>query len=107
MLKHLLSKAVCVGGFCALLLPVGAQAQMKTTYDEILAAAKKEPPVQWCSGMSSSETQPLVAAFRKAYPDVPKINDFECSGQDATQRVLTEWKARVTQVDLLDTDTEI
>ena len=107
MLKHLFSRMVYLAGLGALLLPVSAQAQMKTKYEDILAAAKKEPPVQWCSGMSSAETQPLVDAFKKAYPDVPEINDFECSGQDATQRVLTEWKARVTQVDLLDTDTEI
>jgi ABC-type Fe3+ transport system substrate-binding protein len=103
MLKYLLSTATV----CAFLLPGGAHAQVKATYEEILAAAKKEPSVQWCSGMASVETHPLVAAFKKAYPDVPPINDFECSGQDATQRVLTEWKARVTQVDLLDTDTEI
>ncbi|MEA2983949.1 MAG: hypothetical protein QOD94_203, partial [Alphaproteobacteria bacterium] len=107
MLKHLLSTAAGLAGMCALLIPETSSAQFKATYDEIVAAAKREPPVQWCSGMSAKETQPLVNAFKKAYPDVPEVNDFECSGQDATQRVLTEWKARVTQVDLLDTDTEI
>ena len=107
MLKHLLSTAAGLAGLCALLVPGSAHAQVKATYDEIVAAAKKEPPVQWCTGMSGKESQPLVNAFKKAYPDVPEVNDFECSGQDATQRVLTEWKARITQVDLLDTDTEI
>jgi ABC-type Fe3+ transport system substrate-binding protein len=107
MLKRLLSTAAGVAGLCALLLPGSAHAQVKATYDEIVAAAKKEAPVQWCTGMSAKESQPLVNAFKKAYPDVPEVNDFECSGQDATQRVLTEWKARITQVDLLDTDTEI
>jgi len=107
MLKHVFSSAAGLAGFCALFLATDAQAQFKTKYEDILAAAKREPPVQWCTGMSEKESQPLVNAFKKAYPDVPEVNDFECSGQDATQRVLTEWKARVTQVDLLDTDTEI
>ena len=107
MLKHLLSTAAWVAGLCALLLPGATHAQVKATYDEIVAAAKKEPAVQWCTGMSAKETQPLVDAFKKLYPDVAEVNDFECAGQDAVQRVLTEWKARVTQVDLLDADTEI
>jgi ABC-type Fe3+ transport system substrate-binding protein len=107
MLKHLLSTAAGLAGLCTLLMPEGSYAQVKATHDEIVAAAKKEPPVQWCTGLSAKESQPLVNAFKKEYPDVPEVNDFECSGQDATQRVLTEWKARTTQVDLLDTDTEI
>lgn len=107
MLKHLLSTAACMGGLCAFLVPGGAQAQVKATYDEIVAAAKKEPPVQWCTGMTPKETNPLVAAFKKAYPDVPQVNNFECAGQDATQRVLSEWKAGAPQVDLLDADDEI
>ena len=107
MLKHLLSTAVTVAGVCTLLLPQSAQAQFKTTYEEIVAAAKREPAVQWCTGLSQKESRPLVAAFKKAYPDVPQVNDFECSGQDATQRVLSEWKARAPQVDILDADDEV
>src|SRR4029078_729172 len=107
MLKHLLSTAVTVAGVCTLLLPQSAQDQFKTTYEEIVAAAKREPAVQWCTGLSQKESRPLVAAFKKAYPDVPQVNDFECSGQDATQRVLSEWKARAPQVDILDADDEV
>jgi ABC-type Fe3+ transport system substrate-binding protein len=107
MLKCLLSTASGLAGLCALLLPEIGHAQVKATYDEIVAAAKREPPVQWCTGLTPKESHPLVAAFKKAYPDVPAVNDFECSGQDGTQRVLSEWKARAPQVDLLDTDTEI
>lgn len=89
------------------LAPGLAAAQIKASYDDIVAAAKKEPAVQWCTGLTPKESRPLVAEFRKAFPDVPPVNDFECSGQDGTQRVLNEWRARAPQVDLLDTDTEI
>src|SRR5215204_393468 len=102
MLKYRLSAAASVTGFCALLLSGTAHAQFKATYDEIVAAAKREPAVQWCTGLSPKESRPLVAAFKKAFPDVPQVNDFECAGQDATQRVLSEWKARAPQVDILD-----
>jgi hypothetical protein len=61
MLKHLLSTAACIAGLFAFLVPGSAQAQIKATYDEIVAAAKKEPPVQWCTGMTPKETNPLVA----------------------------------------------
>ena len=107
MLKHLLSTVAGLAGLCVLLMPGSAQAQFKATYDEIVAAAKKEPPVQWCTGLSPKESGPLVAAFKKAYPDVPQVNNFECAGQDATQRVLSEWKARAPQVDILDADDEV
>ena len=107
MLNHLMIRAGGIAALCALLLPGHANAQVKATYDEIIAAAKREPPVQWCTGMTPKETNPLVAAFKKAYPDVPQVNNFECAGQDATQRVLSEWKARAPQVDLLDADDEV
>src|SRR5436190_1578560 len=107
MLKHLLSTAGCLAGLSALLVSGSADAQMKTKYEDIVAAAKKEPAVQWCTGLSPKESRPLVAAFKKAFPDVPQVNDFECAGQDATQRVISEWKARAPQVDILDADDEI
>lgn len=91
-----------------LALPGSANAaEFKTTYDEILAAAKQEDPVQWCTGMSPKESQPIVDAFMALFPDVPEPNDFECFSTDATQRVVAEWSAGATQVDVLDTDTEI
>lgn len=82
-------------------------ADFKSTYDEIVAAAKQEPAVQWCTGMEPSESQPIVDAFVALFPDVPEPNDFECFSEDATQRVLSEWVAGATQVDILDTDTEV
>ena len=51
MHKHLLSTAAGLAGLFALL--GSAHAQVKATYDEIVSAAKKEPPVQWCTGMSA------------------------------------------------------
>jgi ABC-type Fe3+ transport system substrate-binding protein len=79
----------------------------KKTYDEIVATAKSEPAVQWCTGLGPDESQPIVDAFMKLYPDVPEPNDFECFGEDATQRVISEWEAGVTQVDIINVDTEI
>ena len=57
--------------------------------------------------MSPKESQPIVDAFVALYPGVPEPNDFECFSEDATQRVVAEWRAGATQVDVLDTDTEI
>lgn len=92
----------------SLALASSAYAQdFKSTYDEIVAAAQEEPAVQWCTGMEPSESQPIVDAFVELFPDVPEPNDFECFGEDATQRVLAEWQAGAPQVDVLDMDTEV
>ena len=93
----------------AMTAPQGsANAQdFKATYQEIVEAAKQEPPVQWCTGMDLDEAQPIVDAFVVMYPDVPKPNAFECFGEEATQRVLSEWSAGVPQVDVLAVDNEI
>ena len=108
MLKKYLTILVAVGAVSAFGASAPASAQgFKSTYDEILAAAKEEAPVQWCTGMGPDELQPIVDAFVKLYPDVPEPNDFECFGEDATQRVVSEWTAGAPQVDILDTDTEI
>jgi ABC-type Fe3+ transport system substrate-binding protein len=108
MLKRLLSISAATGMAAALALPGGAYAEgFEATYDAIVAAAADEPAVQWCTGMEPSESQPIVDAFVALYPDVPEPNDFECSGEAATQRVVTEWGAGAPQVDILDTDTEI
>lgn len=110
MLKHLalLSAATGVAAVFALAPMHGAKAQeIKSTFDEILAAAKEEPPVQWCTGLGPDESQPIVEAFAKAFPGVPEPNDFECFGEDATQRVVAEWTAGAPQSDVLDMDTEI
>jgi iron(III) transport system substrate-binding protein len=97
-----------IGAVLGLALSSGAFAQdFKSTYDEIVAAAKAEPPLQWCTGLGPDESQPIVDAFVKLYPDVPEPNDFECFGEDATQRVISEWTAGVTQVDIINVDTEI
>ena len=56
------------------------------TFDEIVAAAKEEPAVQWCTGLGPDESQPIVEAFAKAFPGVPEPNDFECSGEEASFR---------------------
>lgn len=100
-----------VAGMAALLSAsalCAAQAQeFKSTFDEIVAAAKTEPPVQWCTGFGPDESQPIVEAFVRAFPGVPEPNDFECFGEDATQRVVSEWTAGAPQSDVLDLDTEI
>jgi iron(III) transport system substrate-binding protein len=104
----LIAAAAGIAAPAALMLSASANAaDFKTTYDEIVAAAKEEPPVQCCTGMSPKESQPIVDAFVALYPDVPEPNDFECFSEDATQRVVAEWSAGATQVDVLDTDTEI
>jgi len=87
--------------------PAGAAEGIKSTFAEIVAAAKEEPPVQWCTGLGPDESQPIVEAFAAAFPGVPEPNDFECFGEDATQRVVSEWAAGAPQVDILDMDTEI
>jgi ABC-type Fe3+ transport system substrate-binding protein len=110
MLNRLMSISAATGfaSVVALALASSANAQeFKTTYEEIVEAAKQEPPVQWCTGMEPSESQPIVDAFIALYPDVPEPNDFECAGEDATQRVISEWAAGAPQVDILDADTEI
>jgi ABC-type Fe3+ transport system substrate-binding protein len=107
MLKLLTSTAIGLAALGLSLMPQTAQAQIKSTYAEILAAAKKEPAVQWCTGLSPKESQGLVDAFKKMYPDVPEPNDYECFGQDTTQRVLAEWRARATQADMMDADDEV
>jgi len=110
MLKRLtlILTAAGMAAPAALLLSASVNAaEFKTTYDEILAAAKEEDAVQWCTGMSPKESQPIVDAFVALFPDVPEPNDFECFSEDATQRVVAEWEAGATQVDVLDTDTEI
>lgn len=97
-----------IAAVAALALSAGANAQdFKTTFDEIVAAAKEEPAVQWCTGLGPDESQPIVEAFAKAFPGVPEPNDFECAGEEATQRVVSEWTANATQTDVLDGDTEI
>lgn len=95
----------------AMLISIGlagaaVAAEFKSSFDEIVAAAKEEPPVQWCTGFDASESQPIVEAFTKAFPGVPEPNDFECFGEEATQRVLAEWIAGAPQADIVDADTE-
>lgn len=108
MLNRFLSISAAAGLAGVLALPSIASAQgFKTTYDEILAAAKEEAPVLWCTGLGPDESQPIVDAFLALFPGVPEPNDFECDGESATQRVLTEWNAGAPQVDVLDADTEI
>lgn len=108
MLKRHSTTVASLAALAALLVTGIAQAQdIKTTYADILAAAKKEPPVQWCTGLSPKESGALVQAFTKQYPDVPKPNNIECFGQDTTQRVLSEWRARAPQVDVMDADDEM
>jgi len=68
-------------------------AELKMSYQEIVEAAIGEPAVQWCTGMEPSETQPTVDAFVEMFPDVPEPNDFGCDGEEATQRVVSEWGA--------------
>lgn len=108
MLKLFSTTAVALVATGALLTsaPAGAQG-IKTKYDEIVAAAKKEPAVQWCTGLSPKESKALVDLFAKTFPDVPRPNDFECFGQDTTQRVLAEWRSRTPQVDIMDADDEM
>ena len=102
------SVAAAVAAVMAFASPPRVNAQeIKATFDEIVAAAKEEPAVQWCTGLGPDESQPIVEAFAKAFPGVPEPNDFECFGEDATQRVLSEWTAGAPQVDILDADTEI
>jgi ABC-type Fe3+ transport system substrate-binding protein len=104
------SKAVSIAAGLASALALaatGAQGQeIKSTFDEIVAAAKEEPAVQWCTGMGPDESQPLVEAFAAAFPGVPEPNDFECSGEEATQRVMAEWAAGAPQADVVDADFE-
>ena len=110
MLKRLMSISTAAGvaAVAALSFAAGASAQdFKKTYDEIVEAAKQEPAVQWCTGLDASESQPIVDAFHALYPDVPEPNDFECFGEDATQRVISEWSAGAPQVDILNIDNEI
>lgn len=108
MLNRFLSISAAAGLAGVLALPSIARAQeFKTTFDEIVAAAKEESPVQWCTGLGPDESQPIIDAFLELYPDVPEPNDFECDGESATQRVITEWSAGAPQVDILDADTEI
>jgi ABC-type Fe3+ transport system substrate-binding protein len=97
-----------MAALAALSLSASANAQdFKSTFDEIVAAAKEEPAVQWCTGLGPDESQPIVEAFVKAFPGVPEPNDFECAGEEATQRVVSEWTAGAPQADVLDADTEI
>lgn len=110
MLNRLMSISAATGiaAVAALAVASSANAQdFKTTYEEIVKAAKQEPPVQWCTGLEPSESQPIVDAFVALYPDVPEPNDFECFGEDATQRVISEWSAGAPQVDILNIDNEI
>jgi ABC-type Fe3+ transport system substrate-binding protein len=110
MLHRLMLTSAMTGiaGLLSLAALTGVQAQeIKSTFDEIVAAAKEEPPVQWCTGFGPDESQPLVEAFAKAFPGVPEPNDFECFGEEATQRVVSEWTAGAPQADVLDMDTEI
>lgn len=79
---------------------------INATFDEIVAAAKEEPPMQWCTGMGPDESQPIVEAFAAAFPGVPEPNDFECAGEEATQRVMAEWIAGAPQTDVVDGDYE-
>jgi iron(III) transport system substrate-binding protein len=110
MLKRLISISAATGlaGATTLAMACGANAaEFKKTYDEIVEAAKSEPPVQWCTGMGPDESQPVVDGFVELFPDVPEPNDFECFGEQATQRVVSEWEAGAPQVDVLNVDTEI
>lgn len=105
-----LTAASAASGLAAVMVLVtagGLHAQgFKKSFDEIVAAAKEEPPVQWCTGMGPDESQPIVEAFAKAFPGVPEPNDFECSGEESTERVLAEWTAGAPQADVVDGDTE-
>jgi ABC-type Fe3+ transport system substrate-binding protein len=109
MLRHfaLTSTSTGVAVAIALALSGSANAQeFKSTFEEIVEAAKQEPAVQWCTGLGPDESQPIVEAFAAAFPGVPEPNDFECFGEEATQRVMSEWIAGAPQVDVLDADTE-
>lgn len=106
--RFLRTAAVTALGSLASIAGTGASAQqIGATFDEIVAAAMQEPPVQWCTGMGPDESGPLADAFAAAFPGVPRPNDFECFGEGATQRVVSEWVAGVPQADIADLDTEI
>lgn len=79
----------------------------ESSYDDIVEAAASEPPVQWCTGMDPFEYEPLVDGFHEMFPDIPRPEAFECSGEEATQRTITEWESGNTVVDVIDLDTEI
>ena len=85
----------------------GDDSAFQSDYESIMAAAAEEPPVQWCTGMGPDEYGAMIDAFSEAHPEVPAPEGFECSGEEATQRVLAEWEADATQVDIVDTDNEI
>jgi ABC-type Fe3+ transport system substrate-binding protein len=104
--RLLMSTATAACGTLAFLAAAQAQ-EIGATFDEILAAAMEEDPVQWCTGMGPDESGPLVDGFVAAFPGVPRPNDFECFGEASTQRVVSEWVAGVSQADILDMDTEI
>ena len=107
MLYRLMTSTAVAGVAAFALLGSAVAQEFGKTYEEIVEAAKQEPPVQWCTGLGPDESQPIVEAFAAAFPGVPEPNDYECFGEDATQRVVSEWTAGAPQADIVDMDTEI
>jgi iron(III) transport system substrate-binding protein len=79
-----------------------ADAGFESSYDAIVAAAEKEPALQFCQTFSDEEWEAFSAGFKAAYPNIKDIETSECNGTEPRERVIVEWKAGRTDVDVMN-----
>lgn len=98
-------------GFAALACSEVALAQAKhqpadagfaASYDEIVKAAEQEPALHFCQTFSDEEWTAFSEGFKAAYPNIKDIEISECNGTEPRERVIVEWKAGRTDVDVMN-----
>jgi ABC-type glycerol-3-phosphate transport system substrate-binding protein len=79
-----------------------ADAGFKDSYDAIVAAAAEEPALHFCQTFSDEEWTAFSEGFKAAYPNIKDIEISECNGTEPRERVIVEWKAGRTDVDVMN-----
>ncbi len=79
-----------------------ADAGFKNDYESIVAAAAEEPAMHFCQTFSDEEWEAFIAGFKATFPNIKDVETSECNGTEPRERVVVEWKAGRTDVDLMN-----
>lgn len=79
-----------------------ADAGFQTTYDTIVSAAEKEPPMHFCQTFSREEWGLFIDGFKKQFPNIQDIETSDCLGTEPRERVFIEWQANRNDVDVMN-----
>jgi iron(III) transport system substrate-binding protein len=79
-----------------------------TNYDtmsaaDLASAANTEGQLNWYTTFASTDVQPIVAAFNKAYPKI-KVNPLRLSASQLPPKIITEQRGRQYTADVVSGD---